>query len=429
MIIFLHGTGEAGSGIGGLNNLIGTGLPQIIANGFNVEATNPNDGLNYKFIVVSPQAPQWSYTYIHVVSILADVMNKYRVDPSMVYITGLSAGGAGTWSSLLNDDNFTQKFAAALPVSSVDANQASEEAKLPYISSRNGVKLWSICGQYDAMLATAYRYQGIVNNSSPVVPMVVTEIPGASHSAAAWNTAYNPSWRSNTFNLNVFEWMLKNKRGGSSPVPNQPPIDNAGLDKTITLPTNSVPVTGSASDADGTIASYSWSKISGPSQYTIASPSSATTSLTGLVQGIYVFRLTVTDNKGATATDDVQVTVNAAGNTPPVANAGPDQTITLPTNSVSLAGSGTDANGTVASYSWSKISGPTQYAINNSNIANPAISNLVAGTYTFRLTVSDNQGATAADDINIVVNALSPGKNIPGRIEAESYNSMSWCSD
>ena len=425
LIIFLHGTGEAGTGVSGLNNLIGTGLPEIIANGFNVEATNPADGLNYKFIVVSPQAPQWSYTYSHVVNIHADVFSKYRVDPSRLYITGLSAGGAGSWSSLLNDDNFTQKFAAAVPVSAVDANQSSEEVNLPYVSSRNGVKLWTICGQYDAMLATAYRYQGIVNSNSPVVPMVVTEIPGASHSSAAWNTAYNPSWRSNTFNLNMFEWMLKNKRGNTIPVPNQPPIDNAGLDKIITLPTNNVSVTGSGSDPDGTIASYNWSKISGPSQYAISSPSTASTTVAGLAQGIYVFRLTVTDNAGATATDDVQVTVNPAGNAPPVANAGPDQTITLPTNSVSLTGSGTDAGGTIASYSWSKISGPTQYVMNNSNIANPAISNLVAGTFVFRLTVSDNQGATASDDMNIIVNSSSSGKNVPGRIEAESYNSMS----
>jgi Carbohydrate binding module (family 6)/Secretion system C-terminal sorting domain len=424
LIIFLHGTGEAGTGISGLYNLIGTGLPQIIADGFNVEATNPADGQNYKFIVVSPQAPEWSYSYSQILYILPDILNRYRVDPSMIYITGLSAGGGGTWSSLLHDDNFTQKFAAALPVSSVDANDPAEEVNLPYISSRNGVKLWTICGQYDAWLATAYRYQNIVNSNSPVVPMVVTEIPGASHSAAAWNTAYSPSWRSNTFNLNVFEWMLKNRRG-STQVSNQPPIDNAGLDKTITLPTNSVTLTGSGSDPDGTIKSYSWSKISGPSQYTITSPSSASTTVTGLVQGIYIFRLTVTDNAGATATDDVQVTVLGAANIPPVAMAGPDQTITLPTNSVSLTGSGTDADGSVISYNWSKISGPTQYAIDNSNIADPVISNLVAGTYTFRLTVSDNQGASATDDMNIVVNSSSSVNNIPGRIEAENYSTMS----
>ena len=54
-----------------------------------------------------------------------------------------------------------------------------------------------------------------------------------------------------------------------------------------------------------------------------------TTTLTNLVQGTYVFRLTVTDNSGATATDDVTVTVNAAANQPPTANAGNNITLTL----------------------------------------------------------------------------------------------------
>jgi hypothetical protein len=102
--------------------------------------------------------------------------------------------------------------------------------------------------------------------------------------------------------------------GGTTPS-NQPPTVNAGTDKSITLPTNSVSLTGSATDADGTIASYAWSKISGGSA-TITSPSNASTTITGLVQGSYTFRLTATDNKGAIASDDVLVTVNAApGNT------------------------------------------------------------------------------------------------------------------
>ena len=61
----------------------------------------------------------------------------------------------------------------------------------------------------------------------------------------------------------------------------------------------------------------------------IANASAVTTVVNNLVQGIYIFQLLVTNNSGATAADTVSVTVNAAI-LPPVANAGPSQTITLP---------------------------------------------------------------------------------------------------
>src|SRR5205085_9024059 len=134
---------------------------------------------------------------------------------------------------------------------------------------------------------------------------------------------------------------------------------SAGSDISITLPVNTRSSYDVGSDADGTISSYSWTKISGGAA-SIISAASASTSITGLVQGVYVFRLTVTDNQGATASDDVTVTVNAASsssNQSPIANAGPDQTITLPVNSVTLNGSGADSDGTIASYQWTQISG------------------------------------------------------------------------
>ena len=81
---------------------------------------------------------------------------------------------------------------------------------------------------------------------------------------------------------------------------------------------------------------------------------SAVTSVTGLVQGVYQFELKVTDNNGATGRDTMQVTVNAAANIAPVANAGSDKTITLPANTVSLSGSGNDADGTISSFAWTK---------------------------------------------------------------------------
>jgi hypothetical protein len=199
---------------------------------------------------------------------------------------------------------------------------------------------------------------------------------------------------------------------------NKAPKANAGPDQTLTLPNNSTSLTGSGSDSDGTVASYLWTKISGPSSFTLGNPSSATTTLTGLVQGSYVFRLTVTDNSGATGSDDVTITVNAAANQAPKANAGPDQTLTLPNNSTSLNGSGTDSDGTVASYLWTKISGPGSFTLGNPSSATTTLTGLVQGSYVFRLTVTDNSGATGMDDVTIVVNtattqppSVNPGPN------------------
>jgi len=84
-----------------------------------------------------------------------------------------------------------------------------------------------------------------------------------------------------------------------------------------------------------------------------------------LVQGVYQFELTVTDNSGATGKDTVQITVNPAPNIPPVAIAGNDITITLPTNSIVVNGTGTDADGTIINYEWTKISGPSTGIISN----------------------------------------------------------------
>src|SRR5690606_19065351 len=103
----------------------------------------------------------------------------------------------------------------------------------------------------------------------------------------------------------------------------------------------------------------------------------------------------VTDNKGATASSTVKVTVNPAANIPPTANAGTDKSITLPTNNVTLSGIGTDEDGTITSYKWTKISGPASYNIVNSNAAETEIKNLVQGVYEFELTVTDNKGASA----------------------------------
>ncbi|RAJ97401.1 putative secreted protein (Por secretion system target) [Larkinella arboricola] len=91
---------------------------------------------------------------------------------------------------------------------------------------------------------------------------------------------------------------------------NQPPVARAGADQTITLPTNSVTLNGStSSDPEGGALTYLWTQRSGPNTANLSSPTSVSLTASNLAAGTYVFRLTVRDQPGATAYDDVTVRV------------------------------------------------------------------------------------------------------------------------
>jgi hypothetical protein len=96
----------------------------------------------------------------------------------------------------------------------------------------------------------------------------------------------------------------------AAPPPNQAPVTSAGSDIFLLLPVNSATLNGTGTDPDGTITSYQWAKISGPATYSIVSPASAVTDIQNLVEGVYEFELSVTDNSSATTKDTVKVTVN-----------------------------------------------------------------------------------------------------------------------
>lgn len=89
--------------------------------------------------------------------------------------------------------------------------------------------------------------------------------------------------------------------------------------------------------------------------------------------------------------------------TPPFVNAGADQTVVLPTNTTSFAGSATSPSGTILGTTWTKLAGPSTYDIADASSLTTAISNLVAGSYKFRLTGYDSLGLSAIDDILVTV--------------------------
>ena len=189
---------------------------------------------------------------------------------------------------------------------------------------------------------------------------------------------------------------------------NKPPIAIAGPDRAITLPTDSISLDGNASkDPDGKISEWLWTKISGPASFTIIKPTDSTTKVKALVTGTYQFELKVKDNGGLSAKDTIQITVNdpSLPNRPPVANAGPDQTITLSTNSVNLDGSSsTDPDNNITNYLWTKISGTASFNITNTNNVQTQVTNLIQGIYQFELKVTDASGLFSKDTMLVTVN-------------------------
>jgi len=180
--------------------------------------------------------------------------------------------------------------------------------------------------------------------------------------------------------------------------PNEPPTASAGPDQTVTDTggdgAEAVILNGSASsDTNGSIVAYEWRE--GANVIAVgASPS------VSLAVGTHSLTLRVTDNDRATGTDSVVVTVNP--NTPPAANAGPDQAVTDTggdgAEAVILNGSASsDANGgSIVGYEWRE--GANVIAVG----ASPSVS-LAVGTHTLTLRVTDNGGATGTDSVVVTV--------------------------
>jgi predicted esterase len=404
LIIFCHGLGELGNGTTQLSRVLNGGLPRLINDGKFPKSFNVN-GQTHRFIVISPQFVKWP-TPADINSILDYAITNYRVDQTRVYITGLSMGGGITWEYAGHTNLYNKRLAAIVPI----AGASWPDKGRAYRIADENLPVWATHNSDDPTVPVSYTndYMTNIKTRNPAAPVKKTIFSSSSHDA--WTTTYDPGFKEN--NMNIYEWMLQYKKGTALPT-NLAPLANAGSDLTLTLPNNSAGLDGTrSSDPDGTIASYSWSKVSGPTEFTINDASSSKPTISNLVKGSYLLRLKITDNKGATATDDISVVVNDA-NKPPIVAAGQDITITLPTSSVSLAGTFSDPDGTIITSVWTKTSGPAQSTITSPGNKSTTVTGLVAGVYLFRLTATDNSNATAWDEVRVTVNASTPANTAP----------------
>lgn len=217
---------------------------------------------------------------------------------------------------------------------------------------------------------------------------------------------------------------------------NQAPIADAGEDfQIIAGSTANFDGRGSI-DPDGSIVSYSWND---------GTLSGAQPSLVYNTPGTFTVTLLVTDNAGATDTDNVVVTVISA-NTPPSADAGADITVNLGDAVTFDASASVDAEGEISSYIW-EWEGLSE---NLSGVA-PTYTFTEAGVVTVTLTITDAEGASATDEVVVTVNAppvaeisasastIMPGDSVAfsaasstdsdGEITSYVWSSASWSDD
>ena len=204
-------------------------------------------------------------------------------------------------------------------------------------------------------------------------------------------------------------------------VPNTAPSANAGSDRNIVTPTNSATPNGaSANDSDGTIASTVWSKVSGPSGGNITNGTTLNPTFNGMnTVGTYVFRLTVTDNDGATDTDDMRVVVSASApvSVPTVINptntSVTDTTATLGATVSSDGGSAVTARGTC----WATSPNPTTNcsSAGGTGVGSPFTHNrtgLPAGTTVYYRGYADNANGRGYSVDGSFVTSAAPQPNL-----------------
>ena len=187
LMLFLHGSGERGTNI---TKVAVHGPPKLV-----------KQGRDFPFIIVSPQCPanqRWDNDVL--LALLDEVEEKYKVDTSRVYLTGLSMGGYGTWSLGMTHPEL---FAAIAPICGggdpIDILLA-EKKKAGALKS---LGVWAFHGGKDPVVPLAESERMVESlKKLGCKDVELTVYPEAQHDS--WTESYN--------NPKLYEWLLAHQR-------------------------------------------------------------------------------------------------------------------------------------------------------------------------------------------------------------------------
>lgn len=198
---------------------------------------------------------------------------------------------------------------------------------------------------------------------------------------------------------------------------NQPPVADAGPDQQVQEGARVTLQGANSSDPDGNLSLFLWTQISGPAvvldDAKLERPQ-FTAPEVGAAGAVLVFELTVVDGGLLESSDRTRVEVLSVG-VPPLADAGPNQTVNSGDRVLLDGGFSTDADGRIVSYEWDQFSG-TAVALSTPNreVATffaPGPGEILG----FRLTVVDDDGLSDTDEVSVVTREAGPepGDGVP----------------
>ncbi len=178
LIIFLHGSGEAGNDLGKVKI---HGPPMRV------------EGLeDFPFVVVSPQAPDSSgFDTDTLDALLDELLARLPVDPDRVYLTGLSMGGFATWQWAAERP---ERFAAIAPICGAgDVRRACRLKNVP---------VWAFHGARDDVVPIGPDQDMVDAVKACGGDVRFTVYPEGNHNA--WTQTYA--------NPRLYEWLLRQRR-------------------------------------------------------------------------------------------------------------------------------------------------------------------------------------------------------------------------
>lgn len=178
LLIFLHGSGERGDS---LELVKKNGPPSFVEN-------SPD----FPFIMVSPQCPidtRWNTGDLQLM--LEKIKHKYRIDPTRIYLTGLSMGGFGTWAWACGYPN---QFAAIAPVCGGGDVQFARELK--------NTPVWAFHGEEDPVVPVKRTIEMVEAVKAIGGTVRMTIYPGVGHDS--WVNAYSEE--------ELYSWLLEHVR-------------------------------------------------------------------------------------------------------------------------------------------------------------------------------------------------------------------------